>query len=251
MEVETKNIHTSSNSDVLLQGAYVQLQSQLRGWAQEGLDHGRAAERRPVREELAFRLAHLLLDFFWEAILWHLSLLGDADIRLFDVAWLTIDAEDFKTPANKSASQGNQRQMGFCLCLHLWVWFSKLWLGHSGRQTLLSNHPLRGVLSMKWILLRPSSRSAGNDCECNWEMTPKATEARKRSREWEAVHAAESKKNVQFPSKTLTSCTVLGKSFNPWTLSLSYKAEIIPTWPHCYGNNTVKGCVCLCVYWYM
>lgn len=59
-----KNVRTSSNSDVLLQGAYVQLQSQLGGRAQEGLDHRRATERRAVREELALRLAHLLLNFF-------------------------------------------------------------------------------------------------------------------------------------------------------------------------------------------
>lgn len=127
------------------------------------------------------------------------------------------------------------------------TWFSKLWLGYSGLQALLSKPPLQGVRSMKWVLLRPSSSSTENECEPNWEMTPKATKARTQSRGWEVVQAPEPQKKAQFPFTTRTSCAALGKSFNPWTLALNYKAEITPTLPHCYGNNTVYGCdVCVC-----
>lgn len=133
-----KNIyHTSSNGYVLLQGAYIQLQSQLGSRAQESLDHWCSAECRSVGEELALCLAHFFLDFFWEAIFGHLSLLGDADIRLFNVAWLTIDAEDFKTPGNKSSSHDNQRQTGFCLFSATLLRFSRLWLGYSEGYPLL------------------------------------------------------------------------------------------------------------------
>lgn len=115
MQTEIKNIHTSSDTDILLQDTYIQLQGQLGCWAQESLDHRCSAECRSVGEQLALCLAHFLLNFLWVAIFWYLPLLGDADIRFFDVVWLTIDAEDFKTPGNKPASHDHQRQTGSCL----------------------------------------------------------------------------------------------------------------------------------------
>lgn len=222
-----KNIHTSSHSGVLLQGAYIQLQGQLGGWAQESLDHRCPAERRSVGEQLALCLAHFLLNLLWVAIFWHLSLLGDADIRLFDVAWLTIDAEDFKTPRNKITSD-NQRHMGFCLfsvtllILSL-ILKALIWLLWTAALPLKSSTPRTS--SKHAVLLRPSSRPTGSECEPveRWYWSPLRQGSKVENKKWFRLQSH--RKNVQFTFLTLISCAALGKSFNPWTLN--YKAEII------------------------
>lgn len=53
---------TSCNGDILLQDADVELQGELRGGAQEGLDDGHALEGVAVGGQPAHRVAHLLLQ---------------------------------------------------------------------------------------------------------------------------------------------------------------------------------------------
>lgn len=217
MQAQIKNIHTSCDSDFLLQGAYIELQGQLGGWAEESLDHRCPAECRSVGEQLALCLAHFPLNLLWEAISWHLSLLDDADIRLFNVVWLTIDAENFKTPGNKSANHDNQRQTGFCLFS---VTLLTLRLTLKALTRLLwtvapppkSSNPRTG--SEHAVLLRPSSRPTGTECESNWEVTLKATEARKPTRDGKWLSLQSHRKMFTFPSWHLS-------AVQPWASHLT------------------------------
>lgn len=72
---------TSGNRDVLLQDADVELEGELRGGAQEGLDDGHALEGVAVRGQPALRVAHLLLHLHLVALP-QPPLAGDGDVGL-------------------------------------------------------------------------------------------------------------------------------------------------------------------------
>ena len=131
------------------------------------------------------------------------------------------------------------------------AWFSKPWLGYSGLQL----PPPKIILSKDQLwahsLLEALQQANWPEHEPHWEVTPKATKARKPSREWHGkwFRLQSSRKTFHFPSWHLL-------AVQPWTclltqvLSLNYKAKIRPTLPHCHGDNAVYGgvCVCVCMY---
>lgn len=104
-EAMTTALPTSGGRYLLLQDTDVELECELGGWAEECLDHRGPAECRPVCTQLAFGLAHFLLNFFWVPILGHLPLLRDADIRLFDSAGMEVNVKDLHTPTSKSVNR--------------------------------------------------------------------------------------------------------------------------------------------------
>lgn len=90
---------TSSNGHTSLQDADVELQRELGGGSQEGLDDGGAGKGCPVREQLPLRLPHLPLHLLRLTPAGHLLLPRDADIRLLHMAHAAVDAERLQTPA--------------------------------------------------------------------------------------------------------------------------------------------------------
>lgn len=89
---------TSSNREPSLQDADVELQRELGGRSQEGLDDRGARKGRPVREQLPLRLPHLPLHLLGMTPAGHLLLPGDADIRLLHAAHAAVDTERLQTP---------------------------------------------------------------------------------------------------------------------------------------------------------
>lgn len=89
---------TSSDGHPLLQDADVELQGELGGRSQEGLNDRGAGEGCSVRKQFPLRLPHLPLHFLGLAPARHLLLPGDADIRLLHAAHTAIDTERLQTP---------------------------------------------------------------------------------------------------------------------------------------------------------
>lgn len=111
MEVITTAQPTSGSRDLLLQDTDVKLERELGRRAEERLDHRCPTECGPVCTQLAFSLAHFLLNFFRVPVLGHLPLLRDADIGLFNSASVEVNVKDFHTPTSKSRVTGkNQRK---------------------------------------------------------------------------------------------------------------------------------------------
>lgn len=96
---------TSSNRHPPLQDADVELQGQLGGRSQEGLNDGGAGEGRSVREQFPLSLPHLPLHLLRLTPAGHLLLPGDADVRLLHTAHAAIDAERLQTPAVRKQTQ--------------------------------------------------------------------------------------------------------------------------------------------------
>lgn len=95
---------TSSNGDPLLQDADVELQSELGGRSQEGLNDRGAGEGCSVCKQFPLRLPHLPFHLLRLTPARDLLLPGDADIRLLHAAHTAIDTERLQTPTGTTTA---------------------------------------------------------------------------------------------------------------------------------------------------
>lgn len=96
---------TSPDGHPSLQDTDVELQGELGGRSQEGLNDRGAGEGCSVRKQFPLRLPQLPLHILRLTLAGHLLLPGDADIRLLHSAHAAIDTERLQTPAVQQQQQ--------------------------------------------------------------------------------------------------------------------------------------------------
>lgn len=93
---------TSPNGHILLQHTDVELQCELRGGAQEGLNDGGSSESGSVSHQLALGLPDFMFHLLGLATPRHLFLPSDGDIWLLHLPRASIDTKGVQTPEEKT-----------------------------------------------------------------------------------------------------------------------------------------------------